>query len=391
MPHLQKIHRTCPLCGSYDADVVYHRKESFLYFDKLPQEFNIVACKVCGFIYSDIAASQQIYDEYYSTCSAYENLGVTYGKVLDDHSREVYVQRATEIAQFVSKDDSILEIGSANGFLLEELRKLGLKDLNALDLSLKSLTGLKERGFQTYFGGIFSAETVANQFDCICLTQVMEHIYDIQGAIQNIKRMLKPGGVLYIEVPDVEHYKDFPSQPFSFFHFEHIGYFDEVSLRNLAEGNGMVVKTIIHKSVRFSTNQNTYPCVAGIFEKRYPEKSNSNAAITDYIQLSERQIEQYVNLIENLKQEIVLWGIGTLAKELLKRVNEKWNIRYLVDSNPLYQNTYIGSLKIYTPQKLLENHFSGTILITTVLYSDEVVDQIKEMRLNCNYKKLTEP
>lgn len=388
-------HRACPMCGCFHFDVVYHYQEDYLFFDKLPKEFDIVSCKDCGFVYSDIAASQDIYDEYYSRLSVYDNLGVTYGTVTGSASIEVYAQRAKEIASFASKTDSILEIGAANGFLLEELRKLGFQNLSALDLSEKALNGLAERGFNTYSGGIFSNggsggvhKPLKEQFDCVCLTQVMEHIYDVQGAMQAMKRMIKPGGYMYIEVPDAGKFNEFRTLPVCFFNYEHIQYFDETSLRNLAAENGLYVRDVIHKTIRFDTAQGIYPCVVGVFQKSNLAMNNYSLDLRAYGLTFRKVLDRYVDSIQNTEDEFALWGMGTFARQLLKRVNGIWNIKYLIDSNPLHEGKRLLGHSIDVPEKLVKENFSGTILITTSLYSDEVVSQIKKMGVACKYIKM---
>ena len=43
----------------------------------------------------------------------------------------------------------------------------------------------------------------SNEFDCLIFTQVLQFIYNLQGCIQELHRILKPGGVLLVTVPSV--------------------------------------------------------------------------------------------------------------------------------------------------------------------------------------------
>lgn len=362
----EKTHRACPICGCLDSNPVYHYQDIMTLFDKLPQEFDIVSCKECGFVFSNIAASQSIYDEYYSRFSVYDNLGVTYGKVTDNHSGDVYTQRAKEIASFVSPGASILEIGSANGFLLEELRKLGFSNLSALDLSEESLNSLAQRGFQTHLGGIFCSDMfdethkpLAEQFDCVCLTQVMEHIYDIQGAMKNMIKMLKSGGYLYIEVPDAGRFNEFNDCPICFYNFEHIGYFDKVSMCNLANTNGLRIIRIIQKNMHFSTEQDMYPCIAGVFQKPNLERSGCDRELKEYTSRFNEALRSYEGIVQDQEDEIAIWGLGNFARQLLKQADKIWNIKYLIDSNPLHQGKTLLGHSIDAPEKLVEDGFTG--------------------------------
>ncbi len=43
----------------------------------------------------------------------------------------------------------------------------------------------------------------SNSFDCIILTQTLQFIYDARGAIVNLHRILKPGGILLATLPGI--------------------------------------------------------------------------------------------------------------------------------------------------------------------------------------------
>lgn len=44
----------------------------------------------------------------------------------------------------------------------------------------------------------------SDTFDCFILTQTLQYIYDVNGAVRHAHRMLKPGGVLLATVPSVQ-------------------------------------------------------------------------------------------------------------------------------------------------------------------------------------------
>ncbi len=48
----------------------------------------------------------------------------------------------------------------------------------------------------------------ADTFDCIILTQTLQLIYDVRGAIQTVHRILKPGGVVLATVPGISQTYD---------------------------------------------------------------------------------------------------------------------------------------------------------------------------------------
>lgn len=66
-------------------------------------------------------------------------------------------------------------------------------------------------------------------FDAVVCTDVLEHVIDLNAAVREIRRVLKPGGLAVVRVPyreDLAPYND-PRYPYS---LAHVRNFDEHSL-----------------------------------------------------------------------------------------------------------------------------------------------------------------
>jgi len=58
----------------------------------------------------------------------------------------------------------------------------------------------------TFIGDLSTATHIPeNSFDCIILTQTLHLIYKYADALENCRRILKPGGALLITVPGISH------------------------------------------------------------------------------------------------------------------------------------------------------------------------------------------
>ncbi|HZO37454.1 MAG TPA: methyltransferase domain-containing protein [Solirubrobacteraceae bacterium] len=56
----------------------------------------------------------------------------------------------------------------------------------------------------TIVGDLVSGDGIpAAAFDCVVLTQTLSVIYDARGAVEGVRRALKPGGVLLVTVPGI--------------------------------------------------------------------------------------------------------------------------------------------------------------------------------------------
>lgn len=63
---------------------------------------------------------------------------------------------------------------------------------------------------------VHEVEWESNYFDAILATEVLEHLYDPQRAINQFWRLLKPGGICIISVPFIYHYHP---DPYDYFRY----------------------------------------------------------------------------------------------------------------------------------------------------------------------------
>lgn len=388
MIEYKRARKSCEICGSFNVEKLFEYDMTGIELHKnVEKNFDIVSCDKCGFIYYDILSSQKKYDEYYNSYSIYENLGKTYGAITEC-MKNMYYEITEEIYSFVKKDSNILDVGCANGYLLETLRDRGFENLYGLDISDNCLNTVKSKGFEVYRGGVFvENKEMYDKFDCITCTQVLEHVYDLNGAIKNLKSMLKEEGLLYIEVPDASRYHLIANNPFSHFQYEHIVHFDPTSLTNLALKHNLKVKQVIQRDVNFNSFSASIPYISIVLQKIKPEYELSNAknSVKEFIELSRINLNNTIKDFLETNEPIAIWGLGTSAMLILKEGLENCNIEYIVDTNELKQGMEIYGYKIDSPDILITKNFKGTILITSSLYEIEIIEQIKAMGLTNNF------
>ena len=118
--------------------------------------------------------------------------------------QEKHADIAAVIEKFVpSRDARIFEIGSGSGQLLAALKSLGFTNLLASDPSSGCV-----RSIQTSFGvpaiafGMYDADVPGPPFDFLILVGVMEHLRELDLAVARFHELVRPGGRVYLEVPD---------------------------------------------------------------------------------------------------------------------------------------------------------------------------------------------
>lgn len=90
------------------------------------------------------------------------------------------------------------------------------------------------------------------QFDLIRLNHVLEHLNNPEKYLDMMGQWLAPGGMLYVEVPNVETYAREKSRG-NMFHYGHIFNFNPWTLRTVAELAGLEEVPVTHERSKDTT------------------------------------------------------------------------------------------------------------------------------------------
>jgi len=97
-------------------------------------------------------------------------------------------------------DRQILEVGCGAGGMLGPLSELG--EVTGIDISHEYMRFCRQRGHQQVVTGSgYELPFKENSFDMVALFDVIEHIPDDQKVLEEVRRVLKPGGQVFISVP----------------------------------------------------------------------------------------------------------------------------------------------------------------------------------------------
>jgi len=102
----------------------------------------------------------------------------------------------------VGANVGVLDIGTGTGSNLHLLREEGYQDVTGIDLNLLAIRYCLAKGFTSILAGDATRLPFAEgQFDIVLATDTIEHIDDDGRALQEIHRVLVPGGHAMIVVP----------------------------------------------------------------------------------------------------------------------------------------------------------------------------------------------
>ncbi len=385
-------HRACGACGATGNTVCHHQR--FIVPDgyPLPNGYNVAVCRRCGFVYADPAATQRDYDRFYCEWSKYDDSATATGSGASPYDAARLTITASDIARALpSRSASILDAGCATGGLLTALRDQGFMAVAGLDPSPRCAATCRERGFEAYVGSISTASAPAYKpkFDCIVFSHVLEHVYDIPAFFTAARRLLAPGGYLYLETPDATRYDDCLYAPFQEFNTEHINHFSARALENTARRFGFQPIMVEQKLIR-TAEDTLYPAVFGLFrdcggaaEERVVCDQELPSKITAYIRHSAEQMERINRHLAaqlTATQRVILWGSGQFAMKLLALpCLAKTQVRAVVDNNPILRGRALAGASIVGPHDI-----AGTrepIIIATLLHAGEIRTQIRSLGL----------
>jgi SAM-dependent methyltransferase len=136
-------------------------------------------------------------------------LGEAYGQAAsDDYIEEEAGQRATArmaldaIERFTGGPGAILDLGCWVGFLLAEARDRGWRTLGVEPSEFASRYARDRNGVQVLTADLLDAPVPEGEWDAVVLGDVIEHLPRPGDALDRIARLLRPGGVVYMALPD---------------------------------------------------------------------------------------------------------------------------------------------------------------------------------------------
>ena len=155
---------------------------------------------------------------------------------------EHFEQLASVIHRMVP-NGLVLEVGSNDGILLKALMRRGLRCVG-VDSSANVVELAQDSGCAATTM-VFKSDTALDiaqpggAFDLVTCSNVFAHNEDPRDMLEGIRKVLKPGGQLIIEVHDATEL--FRLNQWDCFYHEHVFYWTPAALGNILEANGFSV------------------------------------------------------------------------------------------------------------------------------------------------------
>lgn len=96
----------------------------------------------------------------------------------------------------------LLDVGCGDAGFLEVARSLGWQ-VQGVDPDPQAVALARGRGLDVRQGGIEVFGDLVEAFDVITMSHVIEHVHEPRDVLQAVHRLLRPGGVLWLETPNL--------------------------------------------------------------------------------------------------------------------------------------------------------------------------------------------
>lgn len=232
----------CNLCGSNHNVVVYRSQgkdealsgNAYLISENvlIPPE-KIVKCVTCGLVFVPSGENSQKIIEQYKQM-------VDVGYVEEESGRRKTASIVLKkLQRYQKKGKLMLDVGCSTGFFLDEAKKNGWQ-VQGVELSLWAAKIAREKfNIEVSNTTLKQAKFSANSFDMIVLHDTIEHVLNPREMLVEIRRILKPDGVVYINTPDIQSLVSrVLKAKWWGINRHHLFYFSKKTLNRLLEASG---------------------------------------------------------------------------------------------------------------------------------------------------------
>jgi SAM-dependent methyltransferase len=193
----------CNQCGSSDSEEIGCIPDLLL--GRLAVTARLVRCRRCGLVYQNprptLAEMGQHYPAEYEPYTDYASQ-----RQVNPLLRRAYDYGINKRCRFITrhkKNGRLLDVGCAAGTFLLGMRQQGGWEVEGVEPSVGTAELARRHDLKVFTGTLEEAHYPADSFDAVTMWDVLEHVHDPAGTIREIRRILKPGGVLLVRVPNL--------------------------------------------------------------------------------------------------------------------------------------------------------------------------------------------
>jgi SAM-dependent methyltransferase len=221
----------CPVCGQGGGTQWMQAPDRF---HGRTLVYELLRCSACSFVWLANPPRPEEMEQHYGP--DYDQLIMQVGEADPDRWKE---PRKTLLQH--KSSGALLDLGCSSGSFLGFIKGPSWK-LYGIEISPVSAKRAEARsGGQIYVGNVPDASFPAESFDAITCFHVLEHMYNPREVLSQVSRWLKPGGIFFVLVPNIDSgaARFFGSYWYGLELPRHLFHYSPQSLRVLAKSVGL--------------------------------------------------------------------------------------------------------------------------------------------------------
>ncbi|HCE45645.1 MAG TPA: hypothetical protein DET40_19050 [Lentisphaeria bacterium] len=352
--------RDCDCCGSRNIEElssysVKTRTLSEIYLWKVRN----VICRSCGFAFVSPVPGNDMLKQYYG--DSFELSQVNYS----------IEKRISLIRKYMEgRNSSFLEIGGNNSSaFLKELSKY-FRKICTMEINQSCTSVFRNAG-----------DVPASSIDMASAYFVLEHITRPKDFLLSYRKILKDGGILIVEIPNLYIY---PQNPAGIFQCEHVNHFSPVTLCRMAASCGYEMLEVGQNGCSRAFGFVAVLRKAAIRKSSKPDpveymfgKACMLEGYESVIRLEKNMISARKSILSMSKKgrPVIIWGANWICLRLLNNFRIPDNA--VVIDRDLKKKDYFSGISVRLPEDAISQiRKSSFFIINTRYYADEIVSWI---------------
>jgi len=366
---IQRERRTCECCGSQTHESLWKYDRTVKSrTQKWHFKVNNVICPNCGFVFVGPVYKQESLAEYYADSTTYFRIDYNVDK------------RVNLLARYSCTDGNYFEFGAKDKTVFHDKLEAHFGNVITHELGSESTADVSE------------AESILhNSMDVVSHYFVLEHVPNVKEFLQNCWNMLRLGGHMVVEVPDIALY---PKEIAALMLFEHTNHFSIGILERIANQVGFEL-------VEWNREEASRPFgFVAVFKKMeapvlHPLPVNEYFQNKQYFNTGLFKAKRFFSAVDEAYhsmnkwiaagKKVVLWGANANF-DLMFSHRKLPNAVTIIDSDPSKKD-FVENRIVLTPDQAEESIRHADALITfTGQWNLEILKNLKE-----NYGKVFHP
>jgi 2-polyprenyl-3-methyl-5-hydroxy-6-metoxy-1,4-benzoquinol methylase len=184
--------RVCPLCGGGESRIVFYKNG-----------FPHTVCKRCGLLYVSVVLRDEVLEKRLTSGRLAESW---VDVLLTDAQRRMDAERfemGLDVIESLVPRGRLVDVGCSVGHFMEVARARGW-ETEGFELNTHAVAHARSLGLEVHQQLLTENRYRVGSFDAATLWEVLDDVPDPGPLMQTLRKILRPGGALFLLVPNAD-------------------------------------------------------------------------------------------------------------------------------------------------------------------------------------------